>query len=49
MAPLESREDLNGQPELRGRTLAREGLAKPSVQLSLSPSNEALVFLEENP
>src|SRR5258706_15792433 len=49
MASPEPREDLDGQPELHGRTFARERIAKPSVQLSLGPSNEALVLLEENP
>ena len=49
MASPEPREDLNGQPELHGRALAREWIAKPSVQLSLRPSDEALVLVEENP
>ena len=49
MTPMEPCEDLNGQPELHRRAFAREWLAKPSVQLSLRPPDEALVLLEENP
>jgi hypothetical protein len=49
LASPEACEDLNGQSELHRRALAREWIAKPSVQLSLSPSNEALVLLEKDP
>jgi hypothetical protein len=48
MAPVEPRENLSSQPQLHGRTLAWEGLAKPRVELSLAPAQEALMLLEEH-
>src|SRR5204862_5363286 len=46
---LDPREDLNGQPELCGRGLARKWLAQASIQLSLRPPDKALMLLDENP
>ena len=48
MAPVEPGENLSGQPQLHGRTLAWEGLAQPRVEFSLGPAQESLVLLEEH-
>ncbi len=47
MSPLEPREDLDGQSQLHRWGLTRKGLAQSRVQLSLRPSDKALVLLDE--
>src|SRR5438128_11947857 len=42
-------EDLDGQPELLGGTLARQRLPQPSLELALGLSDEPLMLLEEHP
>jgi len=42
-------EDLDGQPELLGGTLARQRLAQPSLELALRLSDEPFMLLEEHP
>jgi hypothetical protein len=49
MARPKPPQDLDGQSELLGGTLARQRLAEPSLQLALGPSDEPLMLLEERP
>jgi hypothetical protein len=44
----ESSENLDGQPELPQRTLARQWIAQARLKLALRPSDEAFMLLEEN-
>jgi hypothetical protein len=47
MASPEPCENLDGQPELLRRTLARQWLAQPRIQIALGSSDEPLMLLEE--
>ncbi len=44
----ESSENLDGQPELPGRAVARQGVAQACLQVTLRPSDEALMLLEKD-
>jgi hypothetical protein len=49
MGPTEPREHFDGQLQLARRTVAGQGVAQPSIQLTLGPPDEPLVLLEEAP
>jgi len=49
LAGPESPENLDGESELLRRALARQWVTQPRLQLTLRPSDEPLMLLEENP
>lgn len=48
LAGPESPENLDGESELLRRALARQWVTQPRLQLTLRPSDEPLMLLEEN-
>ena len=47
MTALKPHEDLDGEPELLRRTLGAQRLAQPRFELTVGPTDEPRVLLEE--